>query len=768
MGRVKIICLVGLGILINQLAYGQIKILVKDSSGKPLKDAIIQSEVFQQLYSETVMLWTDSKGSAIVDLTPPLILEITHLDYEKRTDTIFTATDVLLYQLTPKQTYLKEVVVTGQYEATSAKNAVYQVKTVDAKVIEAMGATNLEEVLSQQLNIRFSRDNAIGNGSINMQGLSGQYVKILIDGVPMVGRSGTANEIDVNQIDIQMIDRVEIVEGPMAVNYGADALAGVINIITKKEAGQSMFLNLSLQEETIGSEYNLWDEGIHNYSLAFGGQISKHLNGEILSRWNQFGGWTGAGEGRDKEWYPKTQFLNNAGLTYSRSNWHIRYQINHLSEEISNLGAPNENNPLRDPYSIDQKFKANRLMHLLQGEFGLGNWKLISSNSFTDYERLSSQYNTNLITNTENTTQAADQDTIFYQSWFSRNTFQGQIFNAGSLSANAQLGLETQYELAGGSTLSDGTKDMMDLAVFGSSEIKLYENLKIRPGIRYTYNSNFNTLPTPAINIKYDLSTLFQIRAGYGRGFRSPSVREMYHEFIDANHNIIGNESLTPETSHSFTANLNYNFSGNVKVNIGGFHNNIKDKIGFFTPERADLATTYQNISTFKTQGVNSGLQYTSAHLNAQIGASYIGRYQQLNEDEPAQVPEFIYSPEVNFSLQYNFENLGFKPALFYKYTGANKDYRLVTNDSGESQPELQQIDPFHWLDLTLAQSISSRFTISTGVKNLLNIETVNNNLRGGGAHAGSQSGETSVAYGRSFFIRIQYQFSKPIKSINK
>ncbi|GAA5041198.1 TonB-dependent receptor [Marivirga lumbricoides] len=764
----RIVCVVSVALLISRLAVGQISILVEDNAGKPIHDAIVQVTAFNQPANKGEMLWTNQQGVVNTGINPSFIIEISNLGYHTLRDTIRTATSTVVYKLAPKKNYLKEVVVTGLYEATSAKNAVYQVRTVDAKVIASMGANSLEEVLSQQLNIRFSRDNAIGNGSISMQGLSGQYVKILIDGVPVVGRSGTANEIDVNQIDVQMIDRVEIVEGPMAVNYGADALAGVINIITKKGGDQSLYLKASVQEETVGKEYSLWDEGIHNYSVSVGGQLLPKLSADVQSRWIRFGGWTGVGEGRDKEWYPKNQWLNNAGITFTQSNWHLRYQLNHLQEEIFNLGTPNTSNPLKDPFALDQKFLAKRWMHQLQGEFNLGKWKLHSANSYTEYERLSAQYNTNLITNTETPSQAADQDTIFYNSWFSRNTFQGQLFATGRIMANAQLGLEAKYEQGGGTTLSDGTKEMYDVALFASSEIKIHDRLKVRPGIRYTYNSSFKTLPTPAVNIKYDVSSELQLRMGYGRGFRAPSVREMYHEFIDSNHNIIGNEALTPETSHSFTANIDYHPFNYLKLSIGGFHNNIKDKIGFFTPERADLATTYRNISTFKTQGINSALQYTSASLNAQIGASYIGRYQKLNEDEPATVPEFIYSPEVNFSLQYEFEKIGLTPAVYYKFTGANKDYRLVTNEEGESVPELQKIDPFHWLDLTITQSFSSNLSMSAGIKNILNIETVNNNLRSGGVHGGSQTAQTSVAYGRSFFIRMQYQFSKSIKSINK
>ncbi|MBK6264432.1 TonB-dependent receptor [Marivirga sp. S37H4] len=747
-------------LLTANYAVGQVYFYVEDNNGLAISDAVISvTSLSKAGKSETS--WTDTKGKATISIKPPFIIQISHLNFHSHSDTIRNSAS-FNYQLEAKSSTLKEVVVTGQYEAQSAKNAVYQVKTVNSEVIKAMGATNLEEVLSQQLNIRFSRDNAVGNGRINMQGLSGQYVKILIDGVPMVGRTGTGNEIDLNQINVQMIDRVEIVEGPMAVNYGADALAGVINIITKKETDQSVFLNLSIQEETVGNEYSLLEDGIHNYSLRFGGRITSNLNGEIQSRWNHFGGWTGAGEGRNKEWYPKTQWMNSGRLNYTANQWNLSYQLQQLSEEILDLGNINSNNPLLDPFATDQAFNTVRWMHQLQAGFSLGNWKLNSANSFTDYSRTTAQYNTNMVTGKETPTVATEQDTIFYQSWFSRNTFQGKLFTAFDWTANGQLGLESTYELAGGTTLSDGYKELTDVAFFASTELNYKIRLKVRPGIRYTVNSIFHTLPTPSVNVKYDINSYVQIRAGYGRGFRAPSIRELYHEFIDANHNIIGNELLQPETSHSYTANLNFRFSDKLKINSGAFYNDINDKIGFYTPERADLPTTYQNISVFKTKGINAGLRYNVKQLQLQAGTAFIGRYQQLSEDAPTEVPEFIYSPEANLSIQYHFPAVGLQTAFFYKFTGANKDYRLVNDESGGTQAELQQIDPFHWLDLTLTQSISSQFSMSAGIKNLLNIETINDNLSGG-AHSGGNSGQTSVAYGRSFFLRLQYQFSKPI-----
>src|SRR5690606_24326332 len=137
-------------------------------------------------------------------------------------------------------------------------------------------------------------------------------------GVPMVGRSGVNNEIDLNQINIEDIQRVEIVEGPMAVNYGSDALAGVINIISKKNIDGKFNLNLALHDETVGKEHSFFSEGIHAPSIQVGYKPAKHWYSQLSSRINRFGGWQGEKEGRRKAWYPKTQYFFNGLLRYEK------------------------------------------------------------------------------------------------------------------------------------------------------------------------------------------------------------------------------------------------------------------------------------------------------------------------------------------------------------------------------------------------------------------------------------------------------------------
>jgi outer membrane receptor for ferrienterochelin and colicins len=127
---------------------------------------------------------------------------------------------------------LGEVVITGQYKPQSVKNSVYQVRVINSERIRQSGATEIKQVLANQLGFRFSNDNTIGTTDVQLMGMSGRNVKILLDGVPMVDRGDTRESL--NQVDVNTIERIEIVEGPMSVSYGSDALAGVINIITKK------------------------------------------------------------------------------------------------------------------------------------------------------------------------------------------------------------------------------------------------------------------------------------------------------------------------------------------------------------------------------------------------------------------------------------------------------------------------------------------------------------------------------------------------------
>ncbi|MCC6769475.1 MAG: TonB-dependent receptor plug domain-containing protein, partial [Bacteroidia bacterium] len=144
------------------------------------------------------------------------------------------------------------VVVTAQYAPGSVENAVHKVKVIGQEKIESMGAQNLRDVLSNEMNIRLSQDNILGS-NMSIQGISGQNVKIMVDGVPVSGRLN--GSIDLSQINLYNVERIEIVDGPLSVNYGTDALAGTVNIITKKGQARKFSFSNELYYESIG-QYN--------------------------------------------------------------------------------------------------------------------------------------------------------------------------------------------------------------------------------------------------------------------------------------------------------------------------------------------------------------------------------------------------------------------------------------------------------------------------------------------------------------------------------
>ena len=136
---------------------------------------------------------------------------------------------------------LNEIVVTGQFKPQSLRNSVYKVRVIGTPQIQSKGATNIQSLLNTEVGIRLSNDMALGETDFELMGMSGNNIKVLIDGIPVIDR--LTKKQSLSQIDINTIERVEIVEGPMSVIYGSDALAGVINIITK---------NMSLTSEKHG------------------------------------------------------------------------------------------------------------------------------------------------------------------------------------------------------------------------------------------------------------------------------------------------------------------------------------------------------------------------------------------------------------------------------------------------------------------------------------------------------------------------------------
>ena len=118
-----------------------------------------------------------------------------------------------------------------------------------------------------------------------------------------------------------------------------------------------------------------------------------------------------------------------------------------------------------------------------------------------------------------------------------------------------QIGFDSKVENAKGVRIEGNSKILADHAVFTTAELKVNEFLVLRPAFRATYNSKFKVPLIPSFNALIDIKEI-DVRMSYAKGFRAPSLKELYFEFVDINHNIIGNKDLGSENSNNFQISI--------------------------------------------------------------------------------------------------------------------------------------------------------------------------------------------------------------------
>ncbi len=247
-----------------------------------------------------------------------------------------------------------------------------------------------------------------------------------------------------------------------------------------------------------------------------------------------------------------------------------------------------------------------------------------------------------------------------------------------------QPGIDINLDRGDGERLAKGINAVNDYAFFVSSEFTPNQAIHIKPGLRFIKNSVYDApAVVPSVNTKFMLSKQADLRLSYARGFRAPSLRELYFNFFDANHQIIGNPDLKAETSHSFNGSLSWK-----KVNAGklaystvlsGFYNKVKNLIDYAPSASNPNVFVVTNVSDSKTGGISLNTLAKYKHWSMQLGGAYTGFYNAYAQAEK-ELPTLNWSPEINASLSYEFTSIGLGVNAFYKFTGKTAFYSVDTS----------------------------------------------------------------------------------------
>ncbi len=737
-------------------SQASVRILEKNSE-KPLVGATASLVSLSSKEQEFAI--SDGNGTIHVGLDLPILIEVRHLGYAILRDTIVQLNQS--FSLTSIANRLEEVVVTGQFTPQSIDESVHTVKSISRQRIEAQGAIDLADVLSNNLNITLTPNKGDGRTSISMLGLDGQYVKILVDGVPFPSVDGNGNNVDITQLNLNSIERIEIVEGPMAVNYGANAFAGVINLITRSGVSNSV----SIQEETVGSEYG-FKQGRHIQSVSLGHEFKNGLTLLTDFQRNDFRGFRNGFQGEDHaendgrrgyDWHPKLQYAGNLSLSYTTDFLRAKYRFSIFDQTLdqySRVVFPDEHpsSGIRNPFALDDRNETERFIHNLSltGRIRNVNYNLVTAYATVEQEQLTVR--SRILTGTEEETVNGATSTL--KSLTTRGNFTNLINHR---MIDTEVGFEYTYESADGATIDEGTQSIDNLAGFVSLEVTPVKQLTIRPGLRTIYNSLYGAPLIYSTNIKYQAPSNIEVRASYGRSYRTPNITELFFFFVDANHNVTGNPDLNPEDGFGASLDIKKNLAfGRVtgSASLKTFYNDIQDQITLGVINENPLQFRYINVDRFKSKGLSFNSQFKWDRWLLNAGTSHIGRFNQFSEDDE-DLEDFLFSQEININSTYTLKKPAISLSLFYKHTGRVEQY-VLDSDSGEFVKG--KTNAFDWLDFTSTWKSSKNVQVQGGVKNILNLRDIQTTSGTAGAHSAAPT-SVGLTYGRSYFLRVAYNF---------
>jgi outer membrane receptor for ferrienterochelin and colicins len=720
---------------------------------RALTDAIVRVIPLQKNSAQKETIgFTDSEGNYAYMFIAPVIIQISHLAYTTITDTVYQLQNKT-YHITQAIQNMNDVVVTGQYAPNSVQKSVYEVKVISSETIRTKGATNLREALQNELNIDLGQDQIFGS-NLSINGISGEGVKIMVDGVPLIGRLD--GKLDLSQININNVERIEVVEGPLSVMYGTDALGGVLNIITKNFQTDKVNLNLKGYYETVG-QYNVELNG----GFTFGKNQFFVSGGR-----NFFAGFSSSDSLlRAKEWKPKEQYFADAKYIYTGNRFRVSVSGSFFREVMLNRSEPKQT-LLYTPtdttwtYTADDghyltyrpRASASFMYHFKD------NQQLDALLAYSGFIRFSNMYAKNLVSGVEQlVADPAVHDTTRYHQVISRATY---AMPAWKNRINFQFGSEVNQEYTEQTRILDGHQQSGDYAAFGSARITLVENLNIQPAIRFAYNTRFQTPLIPSLNLHYNYHDKFVLRASYGRGYRAPSLKELFLTFFDSNHSLKGNSNLKPEDGHCVNASLIYSptvhQTHHFTFGVSGFFNLIQNKINWkIIPSNGIVVDTYQyfNIKKYETYGGEITANYRWQRFSFRA-SSMITRYELSNTNSGSDKIKLL-SPDASAGVSYIIPKAEIGVNIFYKYNGIKPLFSVNSSVQAGTR------SAYHSLDVSLTRNFwKDRIQLTVGGKNLAGVKNV---ITSGVTAIGHNfSGDAvNIGWGRTFFTSLVLHFSK-------
>lgn len=633
---------------------------------------------------------TDEHGMFRLGVASPDTLAVRALGFRERR--VAVGRDSMRVLLEPLATVLPVFTTTVGQRVIRAGESPRSVTVLEQREIAAAAAIAANQLLRQVPGLQ-ELPSPPSKTSISIRGFDDSRVLVLVDGEPVPG--SLVESRDIGRLSTLATERIEVTKGPSSVEFGSDALGGVINIV-QAAPDKRLTLDglvrtgeLGRQEATVGASQQIQKFG---YRVTGGWRQSDRVTG-----------------------------YNAAGSTFNRT-YDLRSDMRYALSDRWMLRLNMQASQERQRFPLDAQFNGFIDNHGGQGFLeALGSVLGGSLRARAFLQRFTYEYRQSRgllpIRGSADSLRQQERQDRYLLSY--TKSIGAHALDLGVQQSQRTLIAPTKVE---GDSANDGVSE-----VFARDQWALGSVL-LTAGARYSHSSLWGTSTNPSVGFAWQTSSVLRLRGNVARGFRAPGFKEIRYTFFNpaGGYTLIGNPALQPERSWSSTVGGTWAPSNRASFDVEGYRNDVDGLIDWrFQGNNAAGYQTYANVNVAKarTQGVETSARLLVGHTDLTVGYDYL-RARDLGTGLPLS-RRATHTARLTASREWAVRN-GLTSDLSIRYTGNAPLVGIpsgapITGPFSTESGIIGRQGALLSVDAQLRMQVTTLAELSVGVNNALN-----------------------------------------------